>query len=513
MIEPIGQHRQRSARWVTMFNPSPGRLLAAGVPLGPNGLITIRGRTSGLPRTTPVAIIERLRQALGLVPVGRRPLGAQPARRRARDDHRPRPRRGGDVRPSWTRRSASSSSATSSVRSREASRSASGSSACSTGSTSTDPLEAAEGRAGVRAPPTLIGCSESGAPGLTCTMYGRGMSSSTPPTGPTPEASAGHPDRFPETVVAEALGATFFSLDEKHWPNYATIVTTDEHDEGAPSNLARPGAFRLNIGSAARRSNAWSARWIADYAAYDRLLPHPVYAKQHWISILNPSDATFDDRPAADRRGPRSARRGASPASDGAWQVRRVVRSPGEARTRPPRSRPGGARRSHRGSAPGAHLGPQPCPFVAGGGPGPDRPRAVRQVDRGVRMGLQVEPPGGLRFAPAVHREREQVRTVLEVAEDRDPRRAAAPADRVDAQQAVRLRRRRSKASSAAGQPVDRAVNGPCGPDEPAGRQEWSWCRLLHASGLHLSRPDPRFGFARFCAVGGSSPNGGRSTV
>ena len=32
-----------------------------------------------------------------------------------------------------------------------------------------------------------------------------------------------------------------------------------------------------------------------DYAAYDRLLPHPVYAKQLWISILNPSDGTFRD--------------------------------------------------------------------------------------------------------------------------------------------------------------------------------------------------------------------------
>jgi hypothetical protein len=32
-----------------------------------------------------------------------------------------------------------------------------------------------------------------------------------------------------------------------------------------------------------------------DYAAHDRLLPHPVYAKQLWISILNPSDATFRD--------------------------------------------------------------------------------------------------------------------------------------------------------------------------------------------------------------------------
>jgi deazaflavin-dependent oxidoreductase (nitroreductase family) len=42
---------------VSLFNPIFKFLLAAGVPLGFNGLITVRGRKSGLPRTTPVAII------------------------------------------------------------------------------------------------------------------------------------------------------------------------------------------------------------------------------------------------------------------------------------------------------------------------------------------------------------------------------------------------------------------------------------------------------------------------
>jgi deazaflavin-dependent oxidoreductase (nitroreductase family) len=42
---------------VSLFSPILKFLLVAGVPLGPNGLITIRGRKSGLPRTTPVAII------------------------------------------------------------------------------------------------------------------------------------------------------------------------------------------------------------------------------------------------------------------------------------------------------------------------------------------------------------------------------------------------------------------------------------------------------------------------
>jgi deazaflavin-dependent oxidoreductase (nitroreductase family) len=44
--------------WVTFFNPVARRVLATRAPLGYNGLLTIRGRKSGLPRTTPLAIIE-----------------------------------------------------------------------------------------------------------------------------------------------------------------------------------------------------------------------------------------------------------------------------------------------------------------------------------------------------------------------------------------------------------------------------------------------------------------------
>ncbi|HEY6013384.1 MAG TPA: DUF6194 family protein [Candidatus Limnocylindrales bacterium] len=123
------------------------------------------------------------------------------------------------------------------------------------------------------------------------------MSSSTLPTGPDPEAiTQVIRERYPETFVAEALGATFFSLDERHWPNFATIVTTDEHDDGAPSDLARPGVFRLNIGVGRETfERLVGSAGTPDYAAFDRILPHPVYAKQRWISILNPSDATFRD--------------------------------------------------------------------------------------------------------------------------------------------------------------------------------------------------------------------------
>jgi hypothetical protein len=129
--------------------------------------------------------------------------------------------------------------------------------------------------------------------------YGHGMSNEPLPTGPDPEAITRIIlDRHPDALTVSAMGATFFSLDESHWPNFATIVTTDEHDEAAPSRLTdRPGAFRLNLGvsrSTAERV-AREAGETPDHAAFGELLPHPVYAKQHWISILNPTHEQFRD--------------------------------------------------------------------------------------------------------------------------------------------------------------------------------------------------------------------------
>lgn len=48
----------RIPRRVSAFGRVLEFLLAAGVPLGVNRLATIRGRKTGLPRTTPLAIIE-----------------------------------------------------------------------------------------------------------------------------------------------------------------------------------------------------------------------------------------------------------------------------------------------------------------------------------------------------------------------------------------------------------------------------------------------------------------------
>lgn len=48
----------RVPSFVGLFNPIARRVLRAGPLMGPNALITIRGRKSGMPRTTPVALVE-----------------------------------------------------------------------------------------------------------------------------------------------------------------------------------------------------------------------------------------------------------------------------------------------------------------------------------------------------------------------------------------------------------------------------------------------------------------------
>lgn len=53
-----GSREPRVPSFVPFFNPIAHRLLGAGVPLGPNALLTVRGRKSGQPRTTPVAQVE-----------------------------------------------------------------------------------------------------------------------------------------------------------------------------------------------------------------------------------------------------------------------------------------------------------------------------------------------------------------------------------------------------------------------------------------------------------------------
>lgn len=52
----------------------------------------------------------------------------------------------------------------------------------------------------------------------------------------------------------------------------------------------------LNLGVAkATFHELFSTGTVADYTALDALLPYPVYAKNHWVCVLNPSAGTTEE--------------------------------------------------------------------------------------------------------------------------------------------------------------------------------------------------------------------------
>jgi len=56
--DPVPKSGVRAPLFVRGSNPLTRRLLRAGMPMGPNTLLTVRGRTSGEPRSAPVAIVH-----------------------------------------------------------------------------------------------------------------------------------------------------------------------------------------------------------------------------------------------------------------------------------------------------------------------------------------------------------------------------------------------------------------------------------------------------------------------
>lgn len=101
---------------------------------------------------------------------------------------------------------------------------------------------------------------------------------------------------FPEIEVATVAGDSFFTIPGQKMP-FATLVTRDEYD--TVSDLGRPGVFRLNIGVSKATFQEQFAADVDledgyDFTALDRLLPHPVYGRQYWVCILNPSAATVE---------------------------------------------------------------------------------------------------------------------------------------------------------------------------------------------------------------------------
>ncbi|WP_344684099.1 DUF6194 family protein [Saccharopolyspora taberi] len=117
-------------------------------------------------------------------------------------------------------------------------------------------------------------------------------------------------ETFDGINVLESSGDLFFLYDpdrdlppERQFP-FATIVTGDNYD--TVSDLDPPGAYRLNIGLTkatytslfgappAVRDEKGVLETGFDHAVRDRLMPHPMYASQHWVCVVNPGEATLD---------------------------------------------------------------------------------------------------------------------------------------------------------------------------------------------------------------------------
>ncbi|WP_295982795.1 DUF6194 family protein [uncultured Variovorax sp.] len=88
---------------------------------------------------------------------------------------------------------------------------------------------------------------------------------------------------------------TFFFHDGDDKFPFATIVTKDDEFDNA-SKLDRPGMFRLNLGVGKETFRALFGEQPAapDYSTLDTLMPHPLYAKMYWVSVINPSAKTFE---------------------------------------------------------------------------------------------------------------------------------------------------------------------------------------------------------------------------
>lgn len=84
--------------------------------------------------------------------------------------------------------------------------------------------------------------------------------------------------------------------EDRRFP-FATIVVSDYEGFDTESDLNRPGVFRLNINVGRKEFERLTGHAPAahaehhgefNYAALDVVVPHPVYATQGWVSILNP---------------------------------------------------------------------------------------------------------------------------------------------------------------------------------------------------------------------------------
>jgi len=105
-------------------------------------------------------------------------------------------------------------------------------------------------------------------------------------------------DVFAGVETTDNLGYTFFFYGPDRMLPFATIATAD-YPYDRVSNLDRPGVFRLNIGVSRQTFQSLFGASKVDASAYDLtaldvIMPHPDYAAQNFVCVLNPGEMTLE---------------------------------------------------------------------------------------------------------------------------------------------------------------------------------------------------------------------------
>ena len=101
-------------------------------------------------------------------------------------------------------------------------------------------------------------------------------------------------ETYPDTIVAAIEGGTFYSCDPANFSElrhrgHQRRLRRRLEPEPARGVQAEHRRQPRHVPAAGREQEA------PDYTALNQLMPHPIYARQHYVSILNPSADAFED--------------------------------------------------------------------------------------------------------------------------------------------------------------------------------------------------------------------------
>lgn len=105
-------------------------------------------------------------------------------------------------------------------------------------------------------------------------------------------------ETFADVEIENSFGYTFFFYKSDHMLPFATLISADYPYDNV-SNLDRPGVFRLNIGIGRPTFQSLFGTEKIEVRGYDfttlnTILPHPEYAAQSFVCVLNPTGATLE---------------------------------------------------------------------------------------------------------------------------------------------------------------------------------------------------------------------------